>query len=221
MAKNMPLSIKRDGFSKDLARFLLNVVTDSLKAVSPALWGGSVAFLRRSDAIGSIASYDSKKDLLKIFRRSSDNRVIDERHLVWTFTHELAHRVWDRLSDEKQDKFFDFVKTGCKPLDDKLVDLFVKQYDSEESIIPKSQKSLYSSFQFAFLTSPEKTFRKFLKDKCINPLLPSDYAQTSPFEAFAEIFAMAFVPKFRPKGYRYSAAAVKFVKSLLKEGKTK
>lgn len=102
----------------------------------------------------------------------------------WTVIHEIAHRIWHKcLTDLDQDTWSEIADALGKPMTPSAVDAMTRM------VIDRPMNySMWFFFKKHFGSDVE-SFKSWLLSKRVSDEFPTDYANSSPSEAFADVFA--------------------------------
>lgn len=142
---------------------------------------GPIKFVNRPNGEDSNGKFDVKSNTIYIYIPQKTHIAVD---LLWSLTHELAHRIWHQgLDKSKRDVWFSFFKGLGNPLSPEVI--------KAQSLAAKN--NTHMPFWFWYKKNIGNDFQGFIKYlgtiKYIASELPRDYANTSPEEAWADLLA--------------------------------
>ena len=182
------------GFFEGIARLAYRHIKNNLRISDNYLKGPVI--LRRATFEGEKAGgrYNHSTDELWLIH---DKRFIRQAEsgrggsVVHTLIHELGHRVYYRLGNNGIAYWNAFIKSlgqsfdKAREMSEYAIDGGVRSLSSDEQRIAST---FYWWYQDQISTNPDD-FREWMSTKNYTDLLPSHYANTTPVEAWPEVFA--------------------------------
>lgn len=104
--------------------------------------------------------------------------------LPWTITHELSHRIWhNKLDDVSRELWSRVTESMGKPITPSAADALARMVMDNPD-----RYSLWFFFKKHFSEDPE-LFKRWLTTRSVSYEFPTEYANSNPSEAFADVFA--------------------------------